>query len=330
MHPLPGWSDRLNGLSRPQDQERGSVLLPRKPAYYLERVNQVTTASEAEAMAELAEQCPVGWVGFDTEFGYERPPLLIDKKTRVHDPRSIRPLLLSLAMIEPDPTGGIRVYRFVVDLRRREVLPALESVLGLPCCFVAHHAPAELFCLWQLGLPEPRWLWDTLIAERASRLGRGHKRYKVRDADDDLGELRAEEEARSEEVSELSLIATCRRHGVDHPFAGDKERLQQSFLGHHDDAPFSREQTEYAAADADAAALLYPPQLLQAAVGGVLDHLKAIEMPWVTTNARMVCAGCESPRRNVAGCCKPAIGISRPWSRSSPSTASRMSRATNN
>src|SRR6516162_5484537 len=136
---LPGWPERLGGLAPAQDQDRRSALLPRKPAFYLEQVNVVTTAGEAEAMAEFAEQRPLGWVGFDTEFRYDRPPLLIDGETRVYDPRSVHPLLMSMAMADPARSGGIRIYRFVIDLRPVEVLPGLERVLGLPCCFVAHH-----------------------------------------------------------------------------------------------------------------------------------------------------------------------------------------------
>jgi DNA polymerase-1 len=288
MRLLADWSGRLERLPRLHDPEQVSVLLPRRPEFYLGQVNFVSTASESEAMAEFVEQRPMGWVGFDTEFRFDRPPLLIDGKTTVHDPRSIRPLLLSLAMAEQDPAGRIRIYRFVVDLRRTEVLPGLERVLGLPCCFVAHHAPAELFCLWKLGLPIPRTLWDSYISERALHLGRGHKRYKARDGAGELGELRAEEEARTEEESGLSLVATCQRYGFEHRFAAVKERLQQSFLVHADDAPFSWEQIEYADEDAAAATRLYPQQLFRAAQEGVLDHLKSIEMPWVTTNARTI------------------------------------------
>jgi DNA polymerase-1 len=263
-------------------------------------VNFVSTAAEAEAMAELAQQRPLGGIGYDAEFQFTRPALLIDKGTAVQDIRSIRPLILSLAMVERDRQGRVRLYRFVVDLRRPEVLPAVRVILGLPCCFIAHFAQAELFCLWQLGLPEPRCLWDTWVCEKALVLGRRHKRYKIRDDADELDELRAEEEARAEEESGLSLIATCGRHGIEYPFAGDKERLRRSFLDHPDEAPFSREQIEYAAADAVAVARLYPQQLLKTALEGVLDHLKQIEMPWVVTNARMIWRGVRVDREKCA------------------------------
>src|SRR5262249_5141385 len=99
------------------------------------------------------------------------------------------------------------------------------------------------------------------------------------------------EETEAEEEFGYSLVATCHRYGVGYALAGDKDRLRESFLGHSDQAPFSREQVAYAAADAAAAAALYPLQTAGAARAGILQHLVAVEMPWVATNARMVWHG---------------------------------------
>jgi DNA polymerase-1 len=109
--------------------------------------------------------------------------------------------------------------------------------------------------------------------------------------DPELEEASANDEAQRSEESWLSLVATCNRYGVSYLLAGDKERLQKSFLEHTDEAPFTNEQIEYAAADAVAAAQLYPYQLQETALGGILDHLQRIEMDWVTTNARMMWYG---------------------------------------
>jgi DNA polymerase-1 len=86
-------------------------------------------------------------------------------------------------------------------------------------------------------------------------------------------------------------MATCQRYGIEHPFVGDKERLQHSFLMHSCGAPFSEEQIQYAASDAIVAARLYPAQVARAAASGLLHHLTTVEMPWVVTNARMVWSG---------------------------------------
>src|SRR5262249_44798448 len=151
--------------------------------------------------------------------------------------------------------------------------PALTGLLQLPCPFVGHYAHAELLCLLQLGLPEPRNLWDTWVHEKALYLGQNHKNYKLKAGADDCEEARAAEEAEEEDEFSFSLVSTCRRYGVSYPFTGAKERLQKSFLTHPEDAPFSEEQIEYAAADAVAVAALYQPQVLAATQAGTLQHL---------------------------------------------------------
>jgi DNA polymerase-1 len=291
---LPGWQDRLTQVADAGDAPPAAFTLPRSPAFYADRTAVVMTAEEARAMAELARQRPVAWVGFDTEFRYDRPGVVIDKDHTAHDPRSIRPLLLSLALAEPagpGDSGSGRLYRFVIDLRKPELYPPVRDVLRLPVCFVGHYAQAELFCLLRLGLPEPGCLWDTWVHEKTLYLGRGHKKYRLRPNAGEADEALAGEEAEQEEAFGYALVATCQRYAVSYPFAGDKDRLQRSFLHHPDDAPFSEEQVLYAAADATAAACLYPLQVTRAAQAGLLHHLLTIEMPWVVTNARMAWHG---------------------------------------
>jgi DNA polymerase-1 len=293
MNLLPGWNDRLKEF---RDTELPALIrttLPRSPHYFSHQVNFVVREREAEAMADLAEQRPLAWIGLDSECQYSRPPLAVVRNRLVFDIRSIRPLLLSLAMV--DSTGGDDplIHRFVVDLRRSEVLRAIRQILSSPCIFVAYHAQSELFCLWQLGLPEPRATWDSWICEKALTLGRTHKRYFMRSnsGDQELEDALATDEAQLQEDSRLALVPTCHRYRVPYAFATSKERLQRSFLDHPEGAPFTTEQIEYAVADAVAVAQLYPYQLQAAALGGILDHLQRIEMDWGTTNARMMWHG---------------------------------------
>jgi DNA polymerase-1 len=162
--------------------------------------------------------------------------------------------------------------------------------------FVGHYCHAELLCLLQLDLPEPALLWDTWVCEKALHLGLGHKNYRLKPGADDAEQARADEESREEEALSNKLAAACLRYGVLHPFGGDKERLQHSFLEHPEKAPFTKEQIEYAAADAVAAAELYFPQVQAATLAGVLQHLIDVEMPWVVTNARMAWRGVRKDR----------------------------------
>src|SRR5262249_34956611 len=159
-----------------------------------------------------------------------------------------------------DGQGAGHLYQFVIDLRKEAIRDVLCTLLRLPLCFVGHFAHAETLCLLKLQLPEPAILWDTWVHEKAQYLGRHHKNYKLKPGADEGKQARAHEEAREEEEFSSSLVATCQRYGISYPFATDKERLRHSFLLHPDDAPFTDEQIRYAAADAEAAARLYPLQ----------------------------------------------------------------------
>jgi hypothetical protein len=302
MNLMPGWNDRLHEVRKTEVQPSVGLPMPRSPRHFSRQINFVVTAREAQAMADLAEQRSLGWIGFDYEYQFDRPPLAVVKKQKIFDISSIRPLLVSLAMVDAAEKDSPLVYRFVVDLRQPEVLPALRQVLSLPCTFVAHRAQSELFCLWQLGLPEPRMIWDSMVCERALTLGKTHKRYFGHNdrLNKELEDAFAEDEARREETWRLTLPATCNRYGVPYAFDADKERLQTSFLDHPEGAPFTTEQIEYAATDAVAAASLYPHQLQAAALGGVLDHLQRVEMDWVTTNARMMWHGVLEDKQKQA------------------------------
>src|SRR5207247_8212042 len=117
---------------------------------------------------------------------------------------------------------------FVIDLRNREVVPALAQILQLPVRFVGHFTKVELFCLWQLGLTEPRWLWDTWVHEKAQHLGRNHVKYVLSETADVVEEARAKEDAEEHESATNSLVATCQRYGVAYAMEGAKKRLQAS------------------------------------------------------------------------------------------------------
>jgi DNA polymerase-1 len=263
--------------------------VPLAANYFAEKVTLVTTEAEAWAMADLARQEPLCLIGLDTEYRYDRPGVPVNAHNTAYDPRSIRPLLLSLALIEPAAgvRGELGSLPFVFDVRQAQVRAALTEVLRLPIPFVGHTLTTDLYCLWQLGLPEPEVLWDTWVFSRAAELGRHHKNYQRPRALDQADEAIASKQRAEDKEKRHSLIANCQRYGVTHRFAVDKKRLQESFLDHPVHAPFSTEQIEYAAEDAVAAAGLYPHQVLSANQTGVLQYFIAVEMPWVRTNARI-------------------------------------------
>ncbi len=311
----PGWVTPVRAAGKARASAAAGVTVPKAPRFFANGVSYVADEAGAGRVLDFARQRGLSHVGFDTEFRYDRPGVVIDRKHTAHDPRSVRPLLLSLALAEPGEGGAGALYLFVVDLRRPAVLPALAELLRLPVPFVAHFARAELFCLWQLGLPEPRILWDTWVHEKAVHLGLHHKRYGAGRVADEAEEAQARELAEDDQEFSLALPATCLRHGVPHPFATEKGRLQRSFLEHADGEPFSDEQVAYAAADAEAAACLYLPQVLEAGREGLLQHLTALEMPWVITTARMGWRGVRVDQekcRAVNAACERHLAALRP------------------
>jgi DNA polymerase-1 len=305
----PAWRGPVEESRHRRNEVPGPArIIPLSPEPFLGRITVVTNTSGAHSLVNLAKQRPLVCVGIDFEFRHATPGVFMrrwkSKDLFWHDPRSVVPLLLAVVLLEAGPDGRPRHYRAVVDCRGREAVLPLADLFRLPVPFVGHHLRAELICLWALGLPAPDTLWDSWVAEKALQLGLHHARYKNDHPQDEAEEAAAKEEA--EEVADLAcdLPATCTRRGVVYPFAADKARLQQSFLTHPDGAPFTREQIDYNAADAEAAAGLYLPQAQAAAVRGCLHHLLQVEMPWTAVCARLHWDGV----RVDAGRCRQLLG----------------------
>ena len=104
-------------------------------------------------------------------------------------------------------------------------------------------------------------------------------------------------------------------------FSAAKDRLQKSFLNHPEDRPFSPEQVEYVAADAEATARLYPIQVQAALAQNALNHLQRVEMDWTVTNARIIWDGVRidpEPRERLQAAVRaahrrPAGAARRDW-----------------
>src|SRR5437899_11631145 len=97
MELLSGWTDRFAQAPVPHKSDHHAYHVPKAPDYYAQRITTVTSLAEARAMVELAYQRPLSHISFDTEFRYDRPGIVIKKDIEAYDPRSIHPLLLSLA-----------------------------------------------------------------------------------------------------------------------------------------------------------------------------------------------------------------------------------------
>ena len=135
MKLLPIWNERVQDVELEPAVNRISYGLKKSPRYYAMKTNFIETVDDAQAMLDFALQRPLSHIGFDTEFGYDRPGVVIDKRNTAYDQRSIRPLLLSLAMAEPSDDGEGCLYSFVIDLRKPELLPVLKELFRLPIPF---------------------------------------------------------------------------------------------------------------------------------------------------------------------------------------------------
>ena len=94
MDLLPVWEERLENRPRVKPSALYACPLPKSPDFYATQLTYVTTAEEAQALVELAQQRPLSHIGIDTEFRYDRPGILVKSKKTVHDPRSIHLSLL--------------------------------------------------------------------------------------------------------------------------------------------------------------------------------------------------------------------------------------------
>lgn len=289
MRLMDGWQQRLDAVALENDLGPRADL-PRSPSFYRGKVHFVADVQSAKNLVSLARQRPLSHIGLDTEYRFSRPGFPLNTKTTVHDVRSVVPLLMSVSLSEPQ-VNHHRLYNFVVDIRRPEVTKEMRDLFHLPVCFVGHNLKVEWFCLWQLGIEPPDQCWDTYVAEKARYLGIDHRSYKQKPKSTGLEEIQAKDASRASELYRMDLVTCCLRHGICYRMSEDKARLRKSFLDHGVDQPFNPSQIDYSAEDAIAAASLYFHQVQAATHQNVLRHLVEIEMPWVTTNARMIWNG---------------------------------------
>src|SRR5436309_3226046 len=133
MELLSAWDERLARTPPPKPEARRlGFALSKSPTYYAQQTTYVDTVEAAVALAEFVQQRPLAHIGFDTEFRYDNPGVVVDRGRTTHDPRSIHPLLLSLSLAEPEGEHSGELYNFVVDLRKAELWPALRAVFHLP------------------------------------------------------------------------------------------------------------------------------------------------------------------------------------------------------
>ena len=304
----PEWIERLERVGSLPDSRMAITPPPLSRPYLAGEAHLIEDLDGAKRLVQACLESPVSWIGIDTEFRYESEhPMYVQKTTSIHrkevwDIRTIRPFCLAFAVVSMDV-----LFRFVVDLRVPEILPAVQRVLDLPVPFVVHYVKAELFVPWTLELREPEIIWDTLVAERALNLGRFRVRTESNNDESESDAIRSRELAHQWREHWLSLEQVLRRYGLPHAFSGSKELLQRSFLSKPFDALLTPTEVEYCAADAQAVAELYPRQRQACDRAGITQTLDRVVQPWTVTAAEIEWHGvlydrerCELFLRNSA------------------------------
>ncbi|WP_299661906.1 DNA polymerase [uncultured Psychromonas sp.] len=259
-------------------------VLPINPDHYSGSIERVNTVDGLRELIVFAYQLPLTAISVDFEFNFTSPAIPLRSGKEKYDIRSIQPLLMAVTLVSNEP-NSLALHNSVIDLTKPNLATELQPLLDLPVTYIAHHAKAELHCLWKLGLREPNLWWDTCIAERARYLGK-HVFDTKRHFDCLSDEIEARNTHKEDNRIRYGLAATTERYGIEHQFSQSKADLQQSFLNYRGD-DFSQNQIEYTAEDAIVAAKLYLPQYQQLLMQGVANHLITVEMPWVITNAAM-------------------------------------------
>lgn len=264
--------------------KKNTLVLPIQPHVDSDAVKYVTTHDELTGMIELSQQLPLTGISLDFEFNFTCPAIQLRGNKQKYDIRSIRPLLMAVTLAS-HTQGQMNLHNYVIDLTKIEDALVLQPLLDLPTTYIAHHAKAELHCIWQLGLTAPRIIWDTCIAERARYLGLHmfDNQQHFESLEDEINAKDAHDQSNS---IRYALNAVAARYDISHQFNTTKPQLQQSFLNYNGGG-FTNEQVNYAAEDAIVAAKLFMPQQQQLMLQGCHNHLITVEMPWVITNAAM-------------------------------------------
>ncbi len=267
------------------------MILPYDLAQYAQRVTTIDDEDSAFHLVDIAAQMELSCVGVAVIYQTSRPAVATTGGRTWSDPRSIRPLFMVLSL-DPGSCGDVsEVCTFVVDLNNADVRTLLADVLRQPVPFVGHDLKQTFFCLWALGLPVPRIVWDTWTAERAFSLGKHHARYIDKQTDDHRRQAQNRNRVEFEIDRECSLPQTCERYDTPVPGQAVRALLAGKLADRGNGFWGSRDQLAAAVARAEIAAKLYPLEVVKALELNALDHLKAVEMPWTITNAEFTWTG---------------------------------------
>src|SRR5688572_20203137 len=98
---LAQWHDRLAQVNTEETRPPATIRFRQDPVFHAERITLVDSAEAAQAMTDLARQQQVSWIGFHVHSVFDQPAIWIDPRHSWHDPRGIRPVVLSAVLCRP-------------------------------------------------------------------------------------------------------------------------------------------------------------------------------------------------------------------------------------
>ena len=285
------WEEEIDRISGNKSDEMGEIdpkIQPSIGNYSRKRAIYVSSASGAEDLLREANILQLSHVGLNMVFSFDSQILAGD--LIVPDITTIRPYLLAVTLAEYSKSSAKagRLHNYVINLRVKSLHKIIQRLFQLPVCFVGYDLKHTLFCLWQLNINRPEMIWDVLIHEKTMHLGVYHRPAKSNIYSDDIfNQIREKEDRKQLEQFQMGWPCICQRYGVSYRNNGNSKLIEDSIFNHPRLRPYTAKQINYVTADAIAAARIYPHQISTAAQSGILHHLITIEMPFITTVAKM-------------------------------------------
>lgn len=281
MEMLPYYNQK-ELTNNPTEIEQKLFNIPRSQSHY-RGTYHIDTVEKSQESSVFILQLDICVIGFNFEYKFNKPEISLGDNKIKHFIRSIVPLILSLSIVTTNETENLEIFSFSHDLRNPGIVSALSDIFKIPAMFTSHNTKENLFCLWQLGLPEPSRFWDTCIFETLTSLGQFSNKSKGSDP----GNIRTEQDLKEKKEDYLSLHKTSIRRGIRYRFETDTSSIKLSIANHRTEHPFSVQQLAYVAEGSEVPAELYVLQALNSVKLDILNHCCKIEMPYVVTTSRI-------------------------------------------
>ena len=175
-------------------------------------------------------------------------------------PAGLRLDLQFLYKTREDSSGSVfETLLLTAQLNDPEQRRALDALLHFPTPYVGHDLALDLSWLFYYQLPLPQTLWDIRVAQRALELGAINATARSAACRDQSRQIQSKKDFQQEVEDRLELGAI---------------------------AGFYRERIALRPIVTSMLAI-YERQREAARKNGALEHLLAVEMPWVAVNARL-------------------------------------------